>query len=327
MLYQSFKLRYLSPCLLQKNFHLLQAVFEAMSQLTLQSIFLFRTYDTNFDDMALVYFIFTSIVASLLSIVLSFRYEDQKWLSECPYISIPYLSAVSWRILSLICRFSIFTLVWTVIGGFYLSLYLMLSLLLYILLSAYTPLLMIILKKEQRARSWFDLLAVLQSIVGIPLRPSPTMHLIRFIDNLCILSLIAVFSFTDFDCFACADASARSNAYIGAAVGVAMVTAVGQPALFGVLYRGHWLLTKPRMISNAVSIAALDHNPQSHIVQWHPMFLQLAIKSQSASPGKAKQVVEDEDKKGVDESDALLVNSPPPHQPLELDNQSQSTAL
>ena len=50
---------------LQKYLHLLEAVFESMPQLVLQSIFLIRTFGTELEDDQATYFIFTSIAASL----------------------------------------------------------------------------------------------------------------------------------------------------------------------------------------------------------------------------------------------------------------------
>lgn len=203
-----------------------------MPQLVLQSIFLIRTFGTELEDDQATYFIFTSIAASVLSIVMKFRIADAEWLPDhassahfshktFPCISPSYLMSILWRICETITRFSIFTLLWAAVGGIWLVLYLLIALIGYAFLVRFTPLITVSPDGKQwteqnrlQNQHFWLFVYVLQFLVGIPLRPNVWMFGIRYVENLSMLTIIYIFAFMEVDCSVCADQSASSNPYI-----------------------------------------------------------------------------------------------------------------
>lgn len=169
-----------------------------------------------------------------------------------PCISPTYLTVIFWRICDLVSRFTIFTLLWSAVGGLYLALYGILNCVLYSMLSLYTSLFV----HCPHILQWIKCLLGLQSVVGIPLRRQPVLIVIRFVDNLCILSIIAVFSWMDFDCFGCTDQSASTNPFIRYSIYIAIVTSALQSAIHGVLCCTEVVSLKP--VYQDVIIANID---------------------------------------------------------------------
>lgn len=135
-----------------------------------------------------------------------------------PYISPSYLMAKLFRFCESLARFGIFTLIWAVIGGLYLPLYLLLDWCLYFVLEAKTGAAAndrsIALKGKEVARMRrFQLLYSLQTVVGIPIRRNLKMHVFRLVDNCLVLGAAFAFAFVDFQCFACYNKPTRNASY------------------------------------------------------------------------------------------------------------------
>eukprot|EP01084_Bolivina_argentea_P064519 117650_1 len=142
LVYDEFRGRYLSPCFMQRRLQLWESSFEAMPQLVLGCIFLVRTYDTELGESDSIYLVFLSLLGSVISIVNKFMNEDalavtktasslNPTYTKCPCISISYLLLLLWRFCEIVVRFSIFTLLWAVINGMFLPVYLVISVLIY----------------------------------------------------------------------------------------------------------------------------------------------------------------------------------------------------
>jgi len=273
IVYQSFMAKYTSPSHLQKLLHFFESVFESMPQLVLQSIFLIRTYGTELEDHSLnipIYFILGSIALSLFSITAKFRFEDSQWVADiassthcthkrCPCISPWYLMVVLWRVCDLMSRFSIFTLLWAVVGGFYLGIYLGLSLMIYLLLARCTSLLVLTADGGQ----WNDhqtvmfMMHILKYLVGTPLRPKSSMMIIRFIENAVVLTLITLFAVHGTECPFCNKVDELlpiENPYVQCILIAAMVMAAAQPLTFGVMTWNE-ILRKEQEIQDTIAFS------------------------------------------------------------------------
>ena len=311
--YQSFKGRYLSPTVLQRFMHQMRAIFESMMQLVLQSIFLFRSYDTDFAVNGPTYFIFISIALSLLSIVLKSLDEDHRWVHEraqsahctlqkCPCISPSYLAVVVWRCCESVSRFAIFALMWSAVGGAQLILYAVIDFGVFLILAKYTSLLMLMpngkqWKQNKGGHSFLKILFVVQSVVGIPLRPKISLIVIRFLDNIFVLCLVAAFAFNaNVRCFGCTNQSV-SNPYIRWTLYMALFCSLLQPAIYGGL-RWTELLADSRdttMQTRFMGMGEFTSKGQAQAAM-HPMMLEYAERKQAVntaeSPnGKARPLV------------------------------------
>merc|ERR1712241_1356341 len=110
---------------------------------------------------------------------------------------------------------------WSAVGGFQLTLYILIDVSIFLILAKYTSLLMLMpngkqWKKLKNGHTFFKILFVVQGVVGIPLRPKVTLFVIRFVDNIIVLLFVAYFAFLEPNCSGrvCADQSAASNPYI-----------------------------------------------------------------------------------------------------------------
>merc|ERR1711879_1088454 len=125
-----------------------------------------------------------------------------------------------------------------VLGGIYLPLYLILSIVIYHVLDRYTNWIWICYTLNsfgKGIRLHYQLYSVfiytLQSVVGIPLKYHLRMNIVRFIDNVIIIGIVIVFAFWEFECGSigwislCADGLQR-NAMYNPLVLILIITAV-----------------------------------------------------------------------------------------------------
>eukprot|EP01083_Nonionella_stella_P173569 599180_1 len=319
LVYDQVRSQYMSPCWGQKYLQLLESVFESMPQLVMQSTFLIRTFHTKLAESDSIYIVFASIIASLFSIVTKFSNEDMEWVHESasslhfsrkrfPCISISYLSVILWRFCDheSIARFSIFTLLWAVIGGVYLPLYLFISVATYFCLEFFTDLLWIAVRRDSKngnkiSHKFFVhkvyLIYILQSIVGVPLRRKLSMHVIRFVDNCVMLTLIYSFAFVEFDCILCYDKIKRNasyNPYILTLLLMASVAAILEFILYlGLYYKDVIALKREMSIVEVVGIQALSETDKK-VANFFPALGVMVLKNkQYTVPGTNKTNMED----------------------------------
>lgn len=232
LIYQSFSAKIPEPSFTQKLLQLYECAFESMPQLVLQTIFLIRTHNTELAESGSIIIVFLSIIASILSIVTKYTWQDRTWCvdnaaraslryNSCPCISPLYILRVLWRFCELIVRFSIFALLWSVLGGLFLPIYLLTSFIFHFILDYCTIIKIYYWSRSPKSTkcsiiAWQIILSLL-SMVGIPLRKCIKTNVFRFIDNGIMLGIIWLFSLYHMKCDICTDGSEMNifeNPYI-----------------------------------------------------------------------------------------------------------------
>eukprot|EP01083_Nonionella_stella_P087162 242355_1 len=357
--YESFQQQYTEPCVMQKNLQLWESVFESMPQLVLQTVFLIKTNQSLSNDADMI-LIFLSITASIISVLTKYMWYDRNWVAsraqsvhfkykKCkfPYcISYSYVARSLWRFSELMLRFIIFSLIWTVLGGVYLGIYLIINWLFYYLLEIYTKATWITLKLATKSKApegqnhetlsqsqfvdtihhlyehnadiprnviqtiksyyldrideSFAMIAiiVLQSMIGIPLRHHLKMNMIRFLDNLIFLALVAVVSLhpdhiieceSDMFCNNTDNKYASNNGYIRVLLVVGGIALVLELVIYLAMYV-HNVLTTEIGHSNYKLEDVKDNKfgltkNEQLLRQFHPMFLKRAKQQQCEELG------------------------------------------
>ena len=212
---------------------LFEGIFESMPQVLLQSIFLLRSYNTPLSQDSNILLIVASLIASILSISTKMISQDGNLLSrdgiliaknngcKIKLICIDnkcscngnnlYFIRVFWRIFTILNRFIILSLIWTVLGGISFSIYIGISILYNIILMWYN------LKdvgdgmRDKSFRKSVFLTGI--SNVLVVFAYSPRWILIiktRCIDHLIILTLTLLFTLTNIECNICVNICFRS---------------------------------------------------------------------------------------------------------------------
>eukprot|EP01083_Nonionella_stella_P236119 829564_1 len=136
------------PTKRQKLVQLTEAIFESLPQVVLQSVFIIRYYNHNPDDETTMYLVGMSLFASLFSIsnkyawvdkdaCTSTKYEDMDCSKRCPIVNKYFVLRVIWRCSYVTARFAMISLIWSVLGGAFLGIYLPCSWLLWTILHIY----------------------------------------------------------------------------------------------------------------------------------------------------------------------------------------------
>eukprot|EP01084_Bolivina_argentea_P004958 9385_1 len=119
----------IDPAIVQYYCMLAEGVFESMPQIVLQSVFLIRsTNDPILSGRSTPILVFMSLIASIFSVANKFYLMDKHGVideakSLKPKAIFPnccqpwYITRILWRFCHILCRFSIFSLLWLVIGG------------------------------------------------------------------------------------------------------------------------------------------------------------------------------------------------------------------
>eukprot|EP01084_Bolivina_argentea_P113612 202453_1 len=129
----------IDPSIIQLVIMLAEAVFESMPQVILQAVFLLRgANDEKLSKNSNQVLIFISLLASIFSVSNKFYLMDRlgvesKAQSLKPKKQFPncvqpwYVTRIIWRFCHILCRFSIYTLLWVVLGGLPFGIYVALS--------------------------------------------------------------------------------------------------------------------------------------------------------------------------------------------------------
>eukprot|EP01084_Bolivina_argentea_P194760 334228_1 len=203
----------IEPADVQQTAQLAEAVFEAMPQIILQSIFVIRS--ANDKELAAAssndILIMLSIIASLFSVsnkfISSMDVEDVvdkakslKPRQTCPgCIQYWYIIRVLWRIFNIMSRFVVYVLIWTVIGGAWLPIWFGLVWFMWIIV-------LHLLEHQSLLESVFG--AVIATS-GVLLYQSVKPHLCKYIENIIGLTIITIFTLIEFDCWKCSNAKER----------------------------------------------------------------------------------------------------------------------
>eukprot|EP01083_Nonionella_stella_P096916 272462_1 len=127
------------PTLKQKMIQLTESIFESLPQVVLQSVFIIRIQnDSKYGgDSRAIWLVGLSLLASLGSIANKYTWIDKdcvvaeakepKWSIKFPYCNGWYLLRVLWRFAFVTTRFAVFSLVWSVLGGGFIIIFIPMS--------------------------------------------------------------------------------------------------------------------------------------------------------------------------------------------------------
>eukprot|EP00484_Ammonia_sp_Unknown_P013226 CAMPEP_0197079898 /NCGR_PEP_ID=MMETSP1384-20130603/213849_1 /TAXON_ID=29189 /ORGANISM="Ammonia sp." /LENGTH=1483 /DNA_ID=CAMNT_0042518779 /DNA_START=94 /DNA_END=4547 /DNA_ORIENTATION=- len=233
VVYDEFWAGEYKPNVKHRSLQLVEALFESMPQVVLQTVFLLR-YTASVsavDDTISIGLIVVSIAASILSIANKYAWFDQQAVVTIAkefnggkrgefYCSWRFIVRSVWRWCDLCCRFVIFSLLWVIIGGAYILVYAAASYLFYYFIvldrikmneanfgTACWRLPFASLESSWigsgiEANLWYRLLATTICIVGIILDWEWHFCILRLLDHGVMMIIIAVVGFVtfDFDC-------------------------------------------------------------------------------------------------------------------------------
>ena len=197
---------------------LIESVTESLPQIMLQSVFIIRSYNDSELQNTEIWLLLLSVFASLLSISSKFvkwdadegafaykrdfgKTPEFESISQGLCFNKPtmwYAVRVLWRVFHTAAAFSIYVLVWTVMGGAFLPIW-----------CSVVYLLFAIVVFMDMGVDWETFLKPLANMGGLVELEWPQIS-IKWATNLIGLVLIAVFASTNFDCAICADASRRN---------------------------------------------------------------------------------------------------------------------
>eukprot|EP01084_Bolivina_argentea_P055781 102200_1 len=190
-----------------------ESVLESLPQIILQSVFIIRSGNDQKLKAGNIVLIFLSVIASLLSIANKFIWVDKvgpsvasKAQSLKPRKIFPgcinywYLVRVLWRICSIMSTFSIYVLIWTVLGGEWLPICAVILFIAWIIVFMYGW------KEHFLGGCAIDFTAMAAVMIN---RNIWSVFVAKYILNGIGLSMIAVFGTLSFECGICADPVSR----------------------------------------------------------------------------------------------------------------------
>ncbi len=216
-------------------FHISQIIQCAHSngyiQVVLQSVFIIR----NFNDQELrgnssIELVATSLAASLFSIANKYTWLDKEgmdddvidpeWNSDCPCVNGWYVLRVIWRFSFVATRFCVLSLIWSVLGGTVLGIFLPISFCIWCVPffvvapdDAFDP-------KDPTDCCFYCIIAAgfgLVSLIATPATEHMLLVCLHGWEMIASLTVITIFAYNDFDCGICANAEERqaeNNPYI-----------------------------------------------------------------------------------------------------------------
>eukprot|EP01084_Bolivina_argentea_P214921 364825_1 len=215
-------------CQAQKIIQFGEAVIEAMPQVILQAAFIIRSAnDVTLRSSTPPYLLLVSLIASVISVANKYRMVDDgdddddeedgsikpEYKGLKPKLKFPgclnwwYLVAAIWRYCHIITRFTLFSLIWGVCGGYWIGIYAAFSYLTSIAAGFCTT-----CDGEEHCCFSFLISFPFAVIIlpGVYTPPSDLKaYLIRWFDNLMGYVLVIVFMFVSFECKICNDAKDR----------------------------------------------------------------------------------------------------------------------
>ena len=167
-----------------------------------------------------------SLAASLFSISNKYTWLDKdgvedeaadpKCKAKCPCINGWYVVRIVWRFAFVATRFCILSLIWSVLGGAFLGIFLAVSFCVW-----WTSLLPTVLE-EFGADEWYWIILVpfmwgTSSLISTPASEKLAFAVLHGLEMVTALTVITVFAYNEFDCGICADSGSRqaaNNPYI-----------------------------------------------------------------------------------------------------------------
>eukprot|EP01083_Nonionella_stella_P015754 44065_1 len=227
--YQAIKGDAKEPTLRQKMIQLSEAIFESLPQVVLQSVFIIRWHNNAHSDIdtATMSLVGMSLLASLFSIANKYswidkescaedEYKDAEWSKKSPIVNKYYVLRIVWRYAYIITRFAMISLVWSVVGGAFLAIFLPSSWFLWYFV------LNLLICLEDADVDWQTVLVFIPyAMVCLVATPAFNSKLLAFVHGFEVfitMSIITWFAFDpSMDCGMCADRHTRqamNNPYI-----------------------------------------------------------------------------------------------------------------
>ena len=210
---------------------LAEGVTESVPQVMLQSVFLMRTYNNNSSLLPLAdtILLILSVAASILSISSKYtrvdrsdstyvtKFSQKLFISSkdgdinsipykccCNFISYGYFVHVFWRFGSILSRVCVYSLLWTVLGGFYLAIYIpMEMIIIWIVLTFF-------ISKRNAFQERILVGGISLGAVYVGEKKETKMFISRIIDDTILMIVVTVFSLVEFNCLFCHDANNRN---------------------------------------------------------------------------------------------------------------------
>eukprot|EP01084_Bolivina_argentea_P040550 74928_1 len=212
------ELQDIDPAAVQYFCMLAEAVFESMPQVVLQAAFLVRSSNDEIlkkgSSQGLIY---VSLISSVFSVANKFNLMDRNGVVDAakslkPKYKFPncvqpwYLVRIFWRFFHILSRFSVFSLVWIVIGGA--------PLVIYIAIAQCFSFWFLCRQENFGVAQYFNKQQAwiygLLGLVAIPICESPLVLLIFKWTECCVMMLIiSLFATMEWQCPSCTDSSTR----------------------------------------------------------------------------------------------------------------------
>eukprot|EP01084_Bolivina_argentea_P271646 462288_1 len=204
----------------QKTIQFIEAAVESLPQVIVQSAFIIRSQ--NDEDLRTnnsgQWLLILSLIGSTVSVANKYRWVDDialkdKYSGFKPNLEFPncmnywYFLPTIWRYCNTITRFTVFSLLWGVCGGYWIMVYILFT---YAMTCAGTFCMRYV---ESNLNCYAIFPGFFVSILLIPgisdIRSFQLVLRIRWIDNIIAYGMIALFAGVKFDCNKCADKNLR----------------------------------------------------------------------------------------------------------------------
>eukprot|EP01084_Bolivina_argentea_P271493 462001_1 len=138
VVYEALTKEAVEPSAAQKMVQIVESIFESLPQVVLQSVFIIRSQnDKQLRENSSVLLVGLSLGASIFSIANKFTWLDRdstndkskeaQLKAKCPCINSWYVLRVIWRFSFVTLRFAVFSLLWSVMGGAFLGIFIFCS--------------------------------------------------------------------------------------------------------------------------------------------------------------------------------------------------------
>merc|ERR1712228_1035763 len=179
-----------------------QSLFEAMPQIVLQTAFIIRSFnDERLRGNGNILLVLLSLVGSVISVANKYRWFDDYNLIKPDCTNWWYSMAAIWRYSHLTARFAACSLVWGVCGGWWLGIYLAVSLIITVCMVSYDRML--------DCRTRVDGTCMMLIAVLFYENDNYKRIIFRWMDNIIGILLVAVFASSKFECPICANEEYR----------------------------------------------------------------------------------------------------------------------
>ena len=216
----------------------------------LQSVFIIRSFnDTDLKENSSIQLVAASLAASLFSISNKYTWLDRdgveeeaqeaKFSKKYPCINLWYVVRIIWRFSFVATRFCILSLIWSVLGGAVLGIFLGIS------FCAWCCSFVFVFNTSEEKSEYegfaYILLPILwgiSSLISTPTTSNLIYVCIHGLEMVSTLTVITIFAYSEFDCGICANAQdrqANNNPYIFMFIVAGWITMVIDFIGFGIL--------------------------------------------------------------------------------------------